>query len=387
MTENSLKEVYQYALESALRCTNSDLGYFALVDDSESSYTVQVWSTSVMELCKLKDKSIVFNIDEHNMWYDAIKNKRDFLLLNDCSHLDVPNSHVKIFRYAGIPLRDNITNKTVALIGVANKNTDYTELDIKKLYTLLAAVWQHLAFSQYLDALEKVVEERTSNLIKTNKQLQQSNEELMQFAYVASHDLKSPLRAIYNLASWIEEDIQEGKPVTHHVSLLQNRTKRMEALIDALLDYSRIGRTDIENNTVDVHKIIEDVSMNLDVPIWICTNMPILSINKLRIYQVFANLVSNSIKHYDKPGHPMIKVICEEFEHHYRFEVQDDGPGIDRQYHEKIFEIFQTLKTNEGNNTGMGLTIVKKIIEHYGGRIWVESEKGNGARFVFDLPK
>jgi len=226
------------------------------------------------------------------------------------------------------------------------------------------------------------------SLRETERDLLKSNEELSQFAYVASHDLKAPLRAVANLSTWIAEDIQEGKDVSKSVTLIKNRIIRMENLINGLLEYSRIGRMHTEVELIDLQKLMKELEETHSVKITIPKPLPVIEYNSLRIGQVFSNLVGNSIKHHHDINNIQISVLCEEKSHEYILSVVDNGPGIAPQYHQKIFEIFQTLRPkDEVESTGIGLSLVKKIIEDNDGKIWVESQEGFGSKFSFTIPK
>lgn len=229
-------------------------------------------------------------------------------------------------------------------------------------------------------------------LKRNSKNLQKINKELDQFAYVVSHDLKAPLRAITNLSEWIEEDlgpiVNEG--LKYNLDLLRGRVRRMQSLIDGILEYSRIGRLHIETKPVDTDKLVSDLIANLDIPenflIKKNKRLPVITANKMRLEQVFMNLITNAVKYHDKPS-GAIEIDYEYNDHFHQFSVSDDGPGIAPEYHEKIFMIFQTLQPRDTfESTGVGLSIVKKIIEEHGGKVWIQSEPGKGAKFIFTLP-
>lgn len=217
--------------------------------------------------------------------------------------------------------------------------------------------------------------------------------ELEQFAYVTSHDLKAPLRAISNLASWLKEDLEEKltDDTREQLLLLQDRVKRMQALIDGLLEYSRAGRTSVKIETVNTEILIKEIVDSLSPPpgftIDIESNMPIFQADSLHLGQVFANLIGNSIKH-SEADKGEIKINVEEDEIFYRFCVADDGPGIAPEYHDKIFMMFQVLQTSDQeSNTGIGLALVKKIILEQGGVITLDSKEGCGSKFCFTWRK
>ncbi len=225
------------------------------------------------------------------------------------------------------------------------------------------------------------------------KALARSNQELDQFAYVASHDLKAPLRGIANLSQWIEEDLgdtlkQENK---EQMELLRGRVHRMEALIDGILQYSRAGRVKSRPEPVNtgklVHEVVELMAPPSSIRIEIAPNMPEVKTEKVPLQQVFMNLLGNAIKHAGT-SEPKVQIEWQDAGPFYEFSVADNGQGIAPQYHERIFGIFQTLEARDKvEGTGIGLSVVQKIVDAKGGRVWVESELGQGARFRFLWPK
>ncbi|MFT7561121.1 MAG: PAS domain S-box-containing protein [Flavobacteriales bacterium] len=231
--------------------------------------------------------------------------------------------------------------------------------------------------------LEEVLESR-------NRDLEKSNSDLDQFAYVASHDLKSPLNAISKIVSWIEEDCGEILPESSkgHLNLLRNRTQRMLKLLNDLLDYSRVGRREYQEEVFSLKEISEDVFELLDTPdsfTFKCTAVDVrLPITPFEL--VLRNLMSNAIKHHDRENGNII-LSAARGEDKYYFRVEDDGPGIPDSMHEKAMEMFQTLKPRDQvEGSGMGLAMVKKTVEHYGGSIHVESSAGRGCTIVVCWP-
>ncbi|MEL7010847.1 MAG: ATP-binding protein, partial [Cyanobacteria bacterium J06588_4] len=216
---------------------------------------------------------------------------------------------------------------------------------------------------------------------------------LDRFAYVTSHDLKAPLRAIANLATWIREDLAGQIPAENQqqLDLMQSRVERMEGLIQGLLDYSRVGRKETPTETVDIGALVQTTIDLLAPPpelkFEITADLPTIETKAILLQQVLSNLLSNAIKyHPDKQGNITISVT--EQEEFYQFCVADDGLGIDPQYHDRIFTIFQTLQARDTfESTGIGLSIVKKIVEAQGGKIWVKSQLGEGATFCFTWSK
>lgn len=230
-------------------------------------------------------------------------------------------------------------------------------------------------------------------LLRKTAELEYANSELNKFAYITSHDLKAPLRAISNLAHWIEEDISDKFTDENRkqMELLQSRVVRMENLINGILEYSRIGRIGLKAEKVDTHELLEEITNSLDYPpqfqINIGADMPLLTCPRLRLSQVFTNLISNAVK-YRSHDDGRVDVSVRDLGEFYEFTVSDDGIGIDPQFHEKVFVIFQTIAARDKiESTGIGLTVVKKIVEEQGGQISVESADGQGSAFRFTWPK
>ncbi len=242
---------------------------------------------------------------------------------------------------------------------------------------------------------EKAVELQWSNqeLLKATSLLKKRNQELDHFAYVTSHDLKAPLRAISNLATWLKEDLKGEIPEENYqqLELMQSRVKRMDGLIQGLLNYSRVGKKNTPTKIIDVKDLIDDAIALLSIPpafeIIVPSDLPTLNTEALLLQQVFSNLIDNAIK-YHPQSKGKVSISIADRENFYQFGVTDDGLGIDPQYHDRIFTIFQTLQARDTiESTGIGLSIVKKIVEGQEGKIWVESQLGDGATFYFTWRK
>lgn len=229
----------------------------------------------------------------------------------------------------------------------------------------------------------------SKTLNKNINELEKRNVELDKFAYVVSHDLKAPLRGIHNVVKWIEEDLQNelSAEMNQYLEIIRQRTKRMEDLINGLLDYARIRKKHTAEET-DVGKLIAEIKETV-VPdnFTIKTHsLPTIVTERFKLEQVFTNLISNAVK-YTPAKKGIITIKCEEKQGYYEFSVKDNGVGIAPQFHEKIFEIFQTLRDkDEKESTGIGLAIVKKIIEEQHCTIKLESTLGSGAEFIFTWP-
>jgi PAS domain S-box-containing protein len=253
------------------------------------------------------------------------------------------------------------------------------------------AVYENGIIAKVVGIFQDITKERVAeNMLKEYAlDLEKKNRELDQFAYVVSHDLKAPLRGIHNLSEWIEEDIADKMlPDTkRNFELLRKRVNRMENLINGILEYSKAGRSNSEPAYFSAYELINEVTsaltMGKNIAVNLIQPMPFLKTDKIKLEQVISNLVSNAVK-YNDAEHPEITITARETEKEYSFCVADNGPGIDPAYHQKIFVIFQTLQNRDSfENTGVGLAIVKKIVEENGGTVWVDTADRKGAKFCF----
>ncbi len=272
------------------------------------------------------------------------------------------------------------------------------QVELTRLLTAQAAIALHNTrliqdmkqSQQEIELLNKELEQRVQ---ERTDELYRANEELKNFAYVVSHDLKAPLRAINQLAGWIEDDYgdrfdDEGR---QQIALLKGRARRMHDMIDGILQYSRVGRVREMAEEVDVGSLVDEVIQLISPPqaikIRIDSPLPVIKGEKLRLYQVFQNLLDNAVKYNDKEQ-GWVAVSCVELDDCWRFCIADNGPGIDKKYQEKVFQLFQTLQPkDQSDSTGIGLSLIEKIVDSWGGKIWIESEAGQGCSIMFTIPK
>jgi signal transduction histidine kinase len=277
------------------------------------------------------------------------------------------------------------------------RNTDELGALVDAFNEMLGQIQQRDAdLRQSKEALEERVRERTRELQQRNEELNQSNKELDDFAYIASHDLKEPLRGIHNFSNFLLEDYSDKLDDDGRSKLetLMRLTRRMETLIDSLLQFSRLGRVDLGLDRVDLNRIVAETLDSLaislqeeGVRVRVPRPLPTVEADRVRVGEIFHNLIVNAMKYNDKPEKWIEIGWTEKNGGPPVFYVRDNGIGIPEKHHDSVFRIFKRLHGRDryGGGTGAGLTIVKKIVERHRGRIWLESSPGEGTTFYFTL--
>jgi PAS domain S-box-containing protein len=304
-------------------------------------------------------------------WSEAVRERRLFALEHRLRRFDGVYRYMRI---RGVPIigEDSSTCKWIGI---------HTDIDEQKR--------TEEALAQRAEELARV----SDDLRATAARLEERNRELEQFNYVVSHDLKAPLRAIGSLSEWLEEDLQDQltNESLRNMQLLRGRVYRLEALINGLLQYSRLGSSKLRFELVLVAELLAEVIDSLSPPpgftVVVQPPMPILNTDRMLLGQVFTNLIDNAITHHHRPQ-GQVKITVSEQEDFYEFAVSDDGLGIDERFYNKIFMIFQTLEPRDKRErTGIGLALVKRIVKRQGGQIWIVSAVGKGSTFYFTWPK
>lgn len=240
------------------------------------------------------------------------------------------------------------------------------------------------------------IKQQTIEIIKINKQreellysLEKQNQSLNEYAHVVSHDLKSPLRSIHSLITWIKEENEANfNPTTEeYFTLIQRKVEKMNHLIQGILTYSKIDKVHIVNEEVDLNDLVQNILNMVFVPehieIKIANKLPTIKADGFRMQQLFQNLINNAINFNDKPN-GLVEIACVEKEGHFVFSIKDNGVGISKKNHEKIFFIFESIAQDD-KSSGIGLSIVKRILDNSNEKIWLDSQENKGTTFFFTL--
>jgi len=248
---------------------------------------------------------------------------------------------------------------------------------------ILGSIGVHLDITK-----QKLLENQKQELVN---ELEASNKGLQEYAHIVSHDLKSPLRSVSALATWLYDDYKDklDESGRYNLKMMQEKVEGMDNLITGILNYSTVNNEALDNTEVDINEIIQSIEEIIFIPdnvkIKVTNKLPVILADKTKIHQLFQNFLSNAVVNIEKEK-GLVEIGCDETPTHWQFSVKDNGVGIPKEYHEKIFQIFQSIGNNE-RSTGIGLSIVKKIIDRYEGRVWLESEIGVGTTFYFTLKK
>ncbi|MDX6192107.1 PAS domain S-box protein [Flavobacterium sp. Fl-318] len=248
---------------------------------------------------------------------------------------------------------------------------------------VIGSIGIHLDITQ-----QKSLELQKEELLK---KLEKQNEQLNDYAQIVSHDLKSPLQSIHSLVTWIKEDNDKefNAQTVQYLDMIEDKVEKMDHLIEGILTYSKVDDIEMITENInlndEINKIINIIHIPKHIEIVVKNELPTIKAERFRMQQLFLNIISNAVNYIDKPL-GVIEISFEEEKKHYIFAVKDNGPGIAEENQEKIFKIFQSF-TSDKRSTGIGLSIVKKIVDNYNGKIWIESEFTKGTTFFIKVPK
>ncbi|HAN77361.1 MAG TPA: hypothetical protein DCQ31_06090 [Bacteroidales bacterium] len=300
---------------------------------------------------------------------------------------------LRVANYLCTKVTDSGNNNLAILTALFNNSIENERVADSLLKIFAMRISVEIEHEQNNNKIDKQTKNLENEVNTRTFQLQKINEELEKFAYIVSHDLKTHVRGIANLSSWLAVDYShllddEGKNI---INIMVSRAELMNELIEAILQYSRLGRITESMEVIDLKLLIEEVIQVLQVPphikVSLPQRLPQIYAEKVRIMQLFQNLLGNAVKFNDKAA-GLVEINVSENTNLYEFTVFDNGPGIPAKYQAKAFEIFQKVHDHANKSgTGIGLTVVKRIVELYGGTIRIESDGTNGTAFVFSLSK
>jgi len=354
--------------------------HISVTDELILSYKHSVFSFefAALDYTSPAKNQYAFMLEGFDKEWNYVENKREVTYTN-------LNPGTYIFKVKGSN-NDNVWNE------------EETSLKIVITPPFWMTLWFRISMIILIIMVVYTIHEvRVRNIVEYGRKLEievaERTQDLENFVYIVSHDLKAPLRGINLLAGWTSEDYYDvlDKKGKENLAMLRKRTIRVNDMIQGILEYSRIGRTEDKAHKIDLNKVLKDVIDSLAPPpnikITVKDKLPEYVADRNHLTQVFQNLLSNAIKYIDKPK-GIIKIGCTEEKDEWKFYISDNGPGIEKKYWEKIFKIFQTLESKKTyERIGLGLAIVKKIIKFYKGRIWLESKIKKGTTFYFTLPK
>ncbi|SHJ42302.1 sensor histidine kinase [Aquimarina spongiae] len=327
-------------------------------------------------------------LQTNKAFQDLLQYSQEELLEMNVQEISMPDEYKES--------EENMKKMTSGEIGGFSINKRYRKKNggIFWAKTSVAAVRKQNGDMQYQVALiEDITDQREHEKQRDLllKNLEKSNKELNDYAHIVSHDLKSPLRSMNALITWLKEDYESvlDEGAQQSFDMLLKKVDKMDHLINGILEYSSVDKGEHIQKTIDLNSTVKDIIDIIYIPdhieVTVTSDLPVVQGDNFRLQQLFQNLINNAVKYNDKEK-GWIKVSCIPQKTHWQFAIEDNGPGIPKKYHEKIFRVFQTLDDNK-ESTGVGLSIVKKIIDLYDGKIWVTSEEGKGTAFHFTLKK
>ena len=385
----NLREALKLSIETILQNTSWEYGEFWFPNDKEGElYFSGAWHSLIPTGEKFAESSALLSIPFGKGFPGEVWKLKKEIRIKTQNISDL-NSRTRKgekqdagFKSSfGFPV---MNGEKVIMIGIFHSSRDVLAED--ELSETFEAIISELSLLVQRFQTEKSLENYAQKLEKTNK-------ELDQFAYIVSHDLKAPLRAMYLLSEWTAEDVKAGKMDTmdENLKTIQQRARRMESLIEGILEYSKAGKQNLINEEFDCDELIvqafDSLSSDKKTTLIFQPGVGKITGKRTLLFQVFSNLISNAIKYQDKEF-GKIEITYSQKRKFVEFRIKDNGPGIESIYHQKIFVMFQRLNEDETiEGTGIGLSLVKKIVEGEGGNIWVESEKNKGATFCFTWPR
>jgi signal transduction histidine kinase len=381
----NVREFLDYALDEAIKLSSSKIGYIYFYDEETEEFTLNTWSKEVMQECSILNPETIYKLGKTGIWGEVVRQRKPFVV-NDFQTPNplkkgYPAGHASLWRWMSIPIFKG--EKIIAVVGIANKATDYDQDDIRQLMLLMDSVWKYVEREQLQEDLRR----RTA-------ELEASNRELESFSYTVSHDLRAPLRSMDGFSQALLEDYsnhmdEQGKQWLNNI---RDSSQRMGQLIDDILGLSRVIRTELKFEKVDLSYLARSVAENLkeneperQVEFVITPGIEAIGDNNL-IALSLQHLLANAFKFTSGRPNARIEFGFSQRDTGKVYFVTDNGAGFDMKYVDKLFQPFQRLHSNkEYPGTGIGLVTVQRIIQRHGGEVWAEGEVNKGATFYFTL--
>ncbi|MEI7945824.1 MAG: response regulator [bacterium] len=395
MTGASIKEITDFALEKSVILTHSKIGYLAFLNDAEDELTMYSWSKSTMEECKIEDKSFVYQVAETGLWGESIRQRKSIITNNYAAaspwKKGMPVGHVNLTRHISVPIF--FDGKIVLLVGSGNKETDYTEDDINQLSLFMHGLWNILKRKHTENAL-KAAKEEAERAMRVKSE----------FLANMSHEIRTPINAVIGMSELLKRTELSQKQ-QKYIQRMDSSSRLLLQIINDILDLSKIeaGRLKFDLQQFVLSELLDTLESMFSVAVAekkidlffnISPDVPnILVSDSLRLSQVLTNLLSNAIKFTEK-GYVELNILLvrcptlEEPRNRIRFEVVDTGIGLSEEQVKNLFRPFTQADpstTRKYGGTGLGLVISNKLVEYMGGRIAVDSTRGKGSTFYFEL--
>lgn len=387
---DSIQELLDFALNEAIKLTNSKIGYIYFYDETKKQFILNTWSKEVMQECKVMNPQTIYNLDDTGCWGEAVRQRKP-IILNDYQadnphKKGTPEGHVQLSKFLTIPVI--FDDKIVAVAGMANKESDYDNSDVRQLTLLMDSVWK---------ISERVL--LIKDLTIAKEHAEESDRLKSAFLANMSHEIRTPMNGILGFAELLKEPGLTGEEQQKYIGIIEKSGARMLNIINDIVDISKIeaGLMKLDIKDTNINEQIEYIytffkpeveakGIKLSFKNVLSGKEAIIKTDHEKFYAIFTNLVKNAIK-YSEEG--TIELGYERKGKDIEFFVKDTGIGIPKDRQEAIFERFIQADIADKmarQGAGLGLAISKAYIEMLGGKIWVESEEGIGSAFYFTLP-
>jgi len=381
----NVREFLDYALDEAIKLSSSKIGYIYFYDAEKEEFTLNTWSKDVMKECAIINPESKYELGKTGIWGEVVRQRKPFVV-NDFQSPNplkkgYPGGHAGLYRWISIPVFSG--ENIIAVVGIANKATDYNQDDVRQLMLLMDSVWKYVEREQ----LEEDLKQRTA-------ELEASNKELESFSYTVSHDLRAPLRSMDGYSQALLEDYanqldEQGKQWLKNI---RDSSQRMGQLIDDILGLSRVIRIELKFDKVDLSYLacslaekLKETDPERQVEFVIAPGVEAIG-DKNLLNLSLQNLMANAFKFTSGRPNARIEFGVSQRDAGKVYYVRDNGAGFDMKYVDKLFKPFHRLHSDkEYPGTGVGLVTVQRIIQRHRGEVWAESELNKGATFYFTL--